>query len=542
LSNNHRVYGEDIKYDSHGNMLVTGNFYADSIDCDPGIGNSFVKGNGKYDIFIAKYNSIGQHIWSFAIGSNDDDFINALYVDKNDNVFVTGSYSGSLMNLDPKGNTCILGNQGSSDMFCAKYDSTGQIIWGYGFGGPSGQSGRDVVTDKNDNVFITGVFFGSVDFDYGLGTVIKTSNGGYDVYLMKLKANGIFDSVITLGGVFDDQIWGIDVDTSSNVYIGGNIGAGTATLHPVGSNTVSNNISGSNYLIAKYSNNLNYLWNACGTYPNGCSSSINRITIDKLGTLHVTGVINGFGIDCDPGPGIKIINSNGGEDIFLASYKPNGELKQAANVGGSGLDLGNGISSDQHGNIYNIGEYIGTLVDFDLSNNNYFLSSTNRDAYVVKYDSNYNFQFAFPIVGIFDANYGLAIDADTSGGFCITGHLGWGAPDFDPTVQTYTLNGTFDAFVANYTKKAIIGIEELLLSNESINLFPNPSSEYVFLKNFPNGEYFIYNSSGMLVQKVKINSNLERITLPQASSGTYFITNDAAKGYIGKKFIIQEKK
>src|SRR6185437_10571648 len=128
---------------------------------------------GGQDIFIAKYSSTGAYLWSKAIGSVGDDYANALCVDRNGNIIVTGSFNYS---VDLGGGTLNSASPGFSDIFLVKYSATGAHQWSRQFGDVGNDSGDGVTADAAGNVFVTGSFVGSVDFGGGRLTSNSNSN------------------------------------------------------------------------------------------------------------------------------------------------------------------------------------------------------------------------------------------------------------------------------------------------------------------------------------------------------------------------------
>jgi hypothetical protein len=75
-----------------------------------------------------------------------------------------------------------------------------------------------IVTDVSGNIYTTGFFSGTVDFDPGSGFENLTSNGDYDIHICKLDSVGNFVWASNLGGLYTDFGRAIKVDASGNVY------------------------------------------------------------------------------------------------------------------------------------------------------------------------------------------------------------------------------------------------------------------------------------------------------------------------------------
>ena len=104
---------------------------------------------------------------------------------------------------------------------CIIHAAEGDFAWAWGFGQP-GQNladiGYDVFVDSTGNVYTTGSFQGTVDFDPGSVTFNLTSNGAHDIYISKLDSSGNLVWARAMGGNLRDGGSSIFVDSSGNVY------------------------------------------------------------------------------------------------------------------------------------------------------------------------------------------------------------------------------------------------------------------------------------------------------------------------------------
>jgi Ca2+-binding RTX toxin-like protein len=108
-------------------------------------------------------------------------------VDGSGNVYTTGHFSGTA-DFDPGAGTFDLTSAGGDDVFVSKLDADGNFVWADQLGGTSDDVGRGVAVDGSGNVYTTGYFSATADFDPGAGTFDLTSAGGYDVFVSKLEA------------------------------------------------------------------------------------------------------------------------------------------------------------------------------------------------------------------------------------------------------------------------------------------------------------------------------------------------------------------
>jgi hypothetical protein len=142
---------------------------------------------GSFDIFLAKFDSAGNHLWSKRFGGASNEYPTAVAVDGSGNAFLTGDIFGS---VDFGGG--LLTSAGGQDIFLAKFDPAGNHLWSKRFGDTVGQLGKGIAVDGSGNAFLTGAFFGSVDFGGGP----LTSAGLADIFLAKFAG-----TVQPVGGI-----------------------------------------------------------------------------------------------------------------------------------------------------------------------------------------------------------------------------------------------------------------------------------------------------------------------------------------------------
>ncbi|MEP3118143.1 MAG: SBBP repeat-containing protein, partial [Alphaproteobacteria bacterium] len=417
-------YGRSIAVDSSGNSYLTGNF-SGTADFDPGAGTTNLTSAGSDDAFIAKYNSDGTLAWAKNVGGTDFDIGYSIEVDSSGNSYVTGTFQGTA-DFDPGAGTTNLTSAGDSDVFIAKYDSDGALVWAKSVGETNTDRGNSISVDSSGNSYVTGEFRNTVDFDPGAGTTNLTSAGNRDVLIAKYDSDGALVWAKNVGGTSSDTSYSIEVDSSGNSYVTGNFsgtadfdpGAGTANLTSAGSSDV---------FIAKYDSDGALAWakNVSGTSGDEGYS----ISVDSSGNSYVTGFFQGTA-DFDPGAGTTDLTSAGGSDVFIAKYNSDGALVWAKNVGGTSYDQGQSISVDSSGNSYVTGYFQGTA-DFDPGAGTANLTSAGgSDGFIAKYDSDGNF---------------VSVVAQTPGG----GSSGGGLTVTDQTSEDVTGTATGRTLVNN---------------------------------------------------------------------------------------------
>ncbi|MCB9230516.1 MAG: SBBP repeat-containing protein [Bacteroidia bacterium] len=288
---------EDIHFDEKRKELyVAGGFYS-TIDFDPGPGVYNLTSHGNKDCFFAKYSENGQFIWAKGIGSGNNDACNGIAIDDTNNVFITGSYAGSC-DFDPGPGTFIKGFQ-NTDCFVEKLDSAGNFKWMKRIQGTGNEIGKRIELDKKGNIYVGGIFSGTMDADPGTGTYNQTAQGTLDPFLLRLDKAGNFVWAARIGGNNQDLLYGMTMDDSAHIFISGEFRS-VADFDP-GPGVQNLTANGQDIFIAKYDSSRNLIgaWALGGpgqNYSYDCA-------VDKNGNLYTVGSASKT-IDFDPGPGI----------------------------------------------------------------------------------------------------------------------------------------------------------------------------------------------------------------------------------------------
>lgn len=370
--------GFDIAVDQQGNVYTTG-FYTFTTDFDPGPGVASVSGNNVRDAFILKLDSNGNYVWANGFGSTGHDIGFGITTDIFGNVLSTGYFSRSV-DFDPGSGVLNLRSNGVNDIFIQKLDTNGNLIWVKQIGGYLYNSGHDLITDRHGNVYTTGYFGYTADFDPGSGVNNIVSNGDRDAFIVKLNPNGNFMWVTQLGGPSEDFANAIALDLSGNVVIAGNF-KGTADFDP-GSGVYNLTSSGhSDVFVQKLDSNGHFLWarHMGGIYSDEATS----VATDRYGNVYVSGHFMQT-VDFDPGPGTSSLTSHGDEDMFIEKLDADGNFRWVKHIGGSHDDQASSIALDTALNLYATG-YFNQTLDIDPGpGNTTFTSQGFEDMFVMR--------------------------------------------------------------------------------------------------------------------------------------------------------------
>lgn len=204
--------GEGIATDGSGNVYVAGTTDGD-LD-----GNIYAGPNSNggitADIFVVKYDSRGNKIWTRQLGTTADDRARAITIDSSGNVYITGATHGDL-----DGNSNAGGiNAPFADLFVVKYDSNGTRLWTRQLGTAGDDRAYDIVADVNGSVYVTGTT--SRDLD-GNSNSADTNGGLSDIFLVKYDTNGNKHWTRQFGSRQGDEGRGVAIDVNGGVYIAG---------------------------------------------------------------------------------------------------------------------------------------------------------------------------------------------------------------------------------------------------------------------------------------------------------------------------------
>jgi PKD repeat protein len=434
-------FSRSIAVDNSGNVYTTG-YFNGIADFDPGIGTYNLTWGGYHDIFISKLDNNGDFVWAKRIGGASTDMGYSIAIDLSGNVYTTGYFNGTV-DFDPGAGTANLTSNGGSDIFISKLDSNGNYVWAKNMGSNSSDIGNSLAIDASGNVYSTGTFSGTADFDPGTGTFNLTSVGNVDIFISKLDSNGNFVWAKNIGGTSEDIAYSVTIDASDNVYTTGHF-SGTADFDP--NLGVANLISAGGYdiFVSKLDSNGNFVW---AKNMGGNSNDIGySIVTDIYNNVHFSGYFQGTS-DFDPGLGVMNLTSAGGYDIFISKLDSNGNLLWVKSMGANSSDYGLSLTLDISGNVYTTGFYLGT-VDFNPGVGVFNLTSQgSQDIFISKLDANGNFIWAKSMGGV-STDYGYAITLDASENIYTTGDFR-GTADFDPGVGVFNLTGAgnVDIFV-----------------------------------------------------------------------------------------------
>ncbi|MBX2979448.1 MAG: SBBP repeat-containing protein [Flavobacteriales bacterium] len=224
------VIAESITTDSQGNVYSGGHFLNDT-DFDPGPDNYTLTATVKSrDMFICKLDASGNFVWARHFASPSDMYTGSIACDDSGALLVSGRFTISAV-LDPGIGSFVLTSAGMNDAFVCKMSDAGDILWGRSIGGPGQERAHGLALDAAGNVYCTGFFSNTADFDPGPGTFNLTSAGGTDAFVCKLDGSGNFVWAVPFSGPEDAEGNAIAVGPSGTIHSTGSF-KGTIDFDP----------------------------------------------------------------------------------------------------------------------------------------------------------------------------------------------------------------------------------------------------------------------------------------------------------------------
>jgi len=344
--------------------------------------------------FVAVYDVQGTLLWASSAGSADPNRITSLAADTAGNLIAVGTFSASSLAFG----SIVLTNAGFSDAFVVKYDPSGTPLWALAIGGPSWEEATGVATDSFGNIYLTGHFESS---QLAVGSVTLTNAGSNtkDIFLIKLSPQGQVLWAQSFGGSDVDFGQAIAVGPTGDVAITGVFWSNGFTIGA----TALTSSGQADIFVARLDANGQPLW---AQKAGGTDSEIPfGIAFDPTDHIVVVGTSWSNPLTFDS----QNLPNQGSNDLFIAKYRPNGQLLWVRSSGGPDSDEAHAVATDVSGRIYVAGYFASAGISFGSVS---LQSSGDADAFVVAYDPQGQPLWAQKAGGsLYDKAYALATDA-----------------------------------------------------------------------------------------------------------------------------------
>ncbi len=452
-----------IAVDGSGDVVFSGRFVG-TVDFDPGPGTFNLTAVGTGDPFVAKLDSGGNFVWAKQFAATDTSGggdAHAVAVDGAGNVYAGGDFFGTV-DLDPGPGTHNVTGVGSSNLFVAKLDSSGNFVWGGPFGHSTrgdGGSVNSLAVDSAGNVYSTGYFYGTVNFDptAGSGAANLTEAGtGSDIFVSKLGTDGhfVWAKQFAETGANNGHGQGVAVDGAGNVYTTGSF-QGTADFDPgpgtFNLTTADGSSSGpqqSAVFVSKLDGSGNLVW--AKQFAGGGNDVGSGVAVNASGDVYVAGSFTGAAAF-----GSTTFTAGGVADAFVQRLDRAGNVvwvRRFTNSGGTNdTDAATAIAVNNTGQVYTTGIFRGT-VNFDPGTGTHNLTSQgSTDAFVSQLLDTPNSQQAPKAVYVNPAwaNLPPGTDPDGSGPATAIGFDAFATPQ--PAIDAVAWGGTVNLAAGTYS-------------------------------------------------------------------------------------------
>lgn len=382
ITGNSQIQGTGIAVDPSGDIVITG-YFSGSVDFDPGTATNSITASGT-DAFVTKWTTTGTLVWAFKLGGTGTDFGRSVAIDAAGGIYVGGQFQNT-MDINPTASTTSLTSNGGYDAYLIRYTAAGNLSSGQSIGAAGNDAINSVDVDNNGNLFSTGYFNGTVDFNVNPGVTSNlTSAGGNEAFIAKHAVNGAYQWAHKIGGASNDL--GLCVRTDGADVLVGGYYQGNVDFDPSSAVNASNAHSSSQYngFIAKYDSTGSYVWH--GAVNSVSLSRVMDMEVNNDGQVIVFGYYSGNTLFT--GNSTALTSQGSATDIFIWYLTPGGTFHSSYKMGSTSNDRAGAMAKDGSDNLY----FTGTsYLNVDLN----VLTGTNvvngpgaADAFVMKYSQN----------------------------------------------------------------------------------------------------------------------------------------------------------
>jgi len=424
--------GYSVTVDSDGNSYVTG-YFEGAVDFDPGPGQTTLISNGEADAFLCKFNAYGFLMWATSWGGSSYDEPENVAIDDMGNVYVIGDFADTV-DFDPGPGIENHTSAGHYDVFLSKFDSDGNFQQAFTWGSSGYDAGYGVAVDGSGNVYISGHFENTVDFDPDPADEDNhTSIGNQDIFILKLDSTGDFAWGNSWGGAGDEYCFTLSADNAGNVYAAGRF-SGNVDFdpHPVDTDWHDGGTS-NNAFVSKFDADGDFQW-AHNWGASDTQDNANGVTVEDGGNyVYISGSFRGTGIDFDPDPvDLDSHDSVGDSDAFLVKLDSSGDFQWCNTWGGLLYDGAYaGVAINALGDVFVGGGYRDECdFDPDPMDTTEHTSAGESDSFISKFDSAGEFYWV-RVWGSETYDYCENIATNSSGEVWITGAFYY-TIDFNP--------------------------------------------------------------------------------------------------------------
>ena len=321
-----------VQIDVDGGVLVSGSFFS-KVDFDPGPGKETRQSAGYTDAYVNRFDPNGNFTWVITWGGSSIDSANRLAVNSQGRINVAGSFAG-IVDFDP-GDGIDTHTSTNVDVFLIQFDYEGNYLWGYNWGSFDSINTTAIAVDSSNLILVLGQFETTVDFDPNEPVDNHTSNGGFDIYLVKYTSQGEYLETVTWGGAENEIANDVYVPATDFAFITGSFN-GSVDFDPGdGTSFRTAGSSESDAYLSVLDDHSDFVlvrsWGGLG------GDAGNGIWVAPNGNIFVVGTFSDTS-DFDPTGGTDYRISNGETDAFMARFDSDGNYECVKTWGGTSID------------------------------------------------------------------------------------------------------------------------------------------------------------------------------------------------------------
>lgn len=310
-------YINDIKIDEDQNIIVAGFFYGTTQ-----IGTDEYTSLGSQDLFVAKLNPDGDFIWSYRAGGIMADYFSGIEIDNDQNIILSGYFYDQIFFND-----VTLTAVAASDLFLAKINPGGELLWAFSAGGSSSDQSNSVSIDPEGSLLVTGSFY----YDITLGDTTLSTLDPVGVFVAKFDGGGDLEQAFQLNGTYLNSEVLISAANTGDFYISGCFSEQVS----FGDKTFNAGEFNQDLYIAKYNPDCDLQW-ARHAFSFG-SDQVAGIDTDEFGNLYLTGHY----LDTIH---FELLTLNytlccGSREIFIVSYSTSGQVLWGRQISGTRANI-----------------------------------------------------------------------------------------------------------------------------------------------------------------------------------------------------------
>ncbi len=433
---------EKVCVDNTGSVLVVGNFQG-SCDFDPSPDKEWNIFTAVPGMYIAKYNSEGDFEGASLLATGPDPYIGGLAVDDSGSAYVAGGFD-NWIEYRHEGVPVQYYSHGNYDAFLLKADSQGRVLWLKTWGGADLAYSSAVAIDESGKPYAAGYFNSDVDFDPGPAVLNRHAVGGIDAYLVKYTPSGDLEWAQTWGGIADEEVYDMAIDSESNICVAGSFDSAQCDFDPGPAVHVFSPFGSRDAYVSRFNRDgvLRSAW-AWGGEGDDIAQSLD---VGEDGEVYVAGLFGDMA-DFDPGPGSELrFATPGYSDSYLAGYGPEGEFVWVS-TWGPGLNV-NAIRHDSEGFVV-MNAYLDLPVDVDPGPGIEYFPAYS--VVLIKMDGSGNYQWARTWGGYYAWCSDISFD-DTCAIYAVGGFMGQADLNPGPAEQIFQTPYSYSCYLSKTPK------------------------------------------------------------------------------------------